>query len=129
MPLSDHNGKNNFNLNNKSFTNRAASGATPIYDVASSGGTDIPSGAVVHAYSSGARYSEGQFTAPYPSSWTGGAPDKVIVSHRVPAGNDNQETHIRVVSFNSTKVTLLSWSGQGTSWAQAIYADILLVKN
>jgi hypothetical protein len=38
MPLSDHSGKNSFNLNNKSFTNRAASGSTPIYDIASSGG-------------------------------------------------------------------------------------------
>ena len=38
MPLSDHSGKNNFNLNNKSFTNRGASGGTPIYDITSSGG-------------------------------------------------------------------------------------------
>jgi hypothetical protein len=39
MPLSDHSGKNSFNLNNKSFTNRGASGGTPIYDIATSGGT------------------------------------------------------------------------------------------
>lgn len=39
MPLSDHSGKNSFNLNNKSFTNRGASGGTPIYDITSSGGT------------------------------------------------------------------------------------------
>ena len=39
MPLSDHNGKNSFNLNNKSFANRGASGGTPIYDITSSGGS------------------------------------------------------------------------------------------
>ena len=39
MPLSDHSGKNSFNLNNKSFINRGASGGTPIYDITSSGGS------------------------------------------------------------------------------------------
>ena len=49
MPLSDHSGKNSFNLNNKSFTNRGASGGTPIYDIATSGGTS-GSGLTARAY-------------------------------------------------------------------------------
>ena len=47
MPLSDHNGKNSFNLNNKSFTNRGASGGTPIYDIASSGGSGGSGGGIL----------------------------------------------------------------------------------
>ena len=38
MSLASHNGQNSFTLNNRAFSNRAGTGDTPIYDIASSGG-------------------------------------------------------------------------------------------
>ena len=39
MPLASFDGQNSFTINGKTLTNRASSGATPIYDISSSGGS------------------------------------------------------------------------------------------
>jgi len=81
-----------------------------------------------YAFSSGAITTEAQHTINYPSGWTGGAPDKVLVSTRYPSGDGSSQQWFQVVSFTSTSVTVFAQS-QAVSTFTAIYADILLVKN
>jgi hypothetical protein len=81
-----------------------------------------------YAFSSGAITTEAQHTINYPSGWTGGAPDKVLVSTRYPTGDGSSQQWFQVVSFTSTSVTVFAQS-QSVSSFTAIYADILLVKN
>ena len=81
-----------------------------------------------YAFSSGAITTEAQHTINYPSGWTGGAPDKVLVSTRYPSGDGVSQQWFQVVSFTSTSVTVFAQS-QSVSSFTAIYADILLVKN
>ena len=81
-----------------------------------------------YAFSSGAITTEAQHTINYPSGWTGGAPDKVLVSTRYPSGDGSSQQWFQVVSFTSTSVTVFAQS-QSVSSFTAIYADILLVKN
>lgn len=86
------------------------------------------SGGTLYAFSSGAITTEAQHTINYPSGWTGGAPDKVLVSTRYPSGDGSSQQWFQVVSFTSTSVTVFAQS-QAVSSFTAIYADILLVKN
>jgi len=81
-----------------------------------------------YAFSSGAITTEAQHTINYPSGWTGGAPDKVLVSTRYPTGDGASQQWFQVVSFTSTSVTVFAQS-QSVSTFTAIFADILLVKN
>ena len=81
-----------------------------------------------YAFSSGAITTEAQHTINYPSGWTGGTPDKVLVSTRYPSGDGSSQQWFQVVSFTSTSVTVFAQS-QSVSTFTAIYADILLVKN
>jgi len=85
-------------------------------------------GAEIHAFSSGNITSEGSYTLNYPSAWTGGTPDKVLVSTRYPTGNAVSQTWFQVVSFNSSSVTVFAQTQNVTTFT-AVIADILLVKN
>jgi hypothetical protein len=90
---------------------------------ASSGG----GGGALYAFSSGIITNEGQHTITYPSGWTGGTPDKIIVSTRYPAGNAGSTVHFQLVSFTSTTVTVFAQAG--TTGFATHFCDILLVKN
>jgi len=81
-----------------------------------------------HAFSSGSITTEAQHTINYPSAWTGGTPDKVLVSTRFPTGDATSQQWFQVVTFGASSVTLFAQS-QGVSSFTAIIADILLVKN
>lgn len=80
-----------------------------------------------HAFSSGGITTEAQHTINYPSAWTGGTPDKIIVSTRFPTGDATSTVFFQLVSFDSTSVTVFAQAGASTF--TAVFCDILLVKN
>jgi hypothetical protein len=80
-----------------------------------------------HAFSSGSITTEAQHTINYPSAWTGGTPDKIIVSTRYPTGDAVSTVFFQLVSFDSTSVTVFAQAGASTFTAH--FCDILLVKN
>jgi hypothetical protein len=88
-------------------------------------------GAEIHAFSSGSITQEGSYTLNYPSAWTGGTPDKVLVSTRYPAGNGSSQTWFQVKSFGTSSVTVFAQTQNymSGSFFGVVIADILLVKN
>ena len=92
---------------------------------AASSGT---AGAEIYAFSSGNITIQGSYTLSYPSAWTGGTPDKVLVSTRYPTGDGSSQTWFQVVSFSSSSVTVYAQT-QNVNTFTAVIADILLVKN
>ena len=80
-----------------------------------------------YAFSSGSITTEAQHTISYPGAWTGGTPDKIIVSTRYPTGDAASTVHFQLVSFNSTSVTVFAQAGAAVFTAH--FCDILLVKN
>lgn len=80
-----------------------------------------------YAFSSGAITTEAQHTINYPSGWTGGTPDKVLVSTRYPTGDAASTVFFQLVSFNTNSVTVFAQAGAGSFTAH--FADVLLVKN
>ena len=82
---------------------------------------------VFHAFSSGAITTEAQHTVSYPTAWTGGTPDKIIVSTRYPTGDALSTVHFQLVSFDATSVTVFAQAG--ASSFTSVFCDILLVKN
>jgi len=80
-----------------------------------------------HAFSSGSITTEAQHTINYPSDWTGGTPDKIIVSTRYPTGDAASTVFFQLVSFNSSSVTVFAQAGAASFTAHI--CDILLVKN
>ncbi|MDB4587636.1 hypothetical protein N9098_00715 [bacterium] len=85
------------------------------------------SGGTLYAFSSGIITNEGQHTITYPAGWTGGTPDKIIVSTRYPAGDANSTVYFQLVSFTSTTVTVFAQAG--ASAFATHFCDVLLVKN
>jgi hypothetical protein len=81
-----------------------------------------------YAFSSGSITTEAQHTISYPVGWTGGTPDKVLVSTRFPTGDGSSQQWFQVVTFGASSVTIFAQS-QGVSTFTSIIADILLVKN
>jgi len=80
-----------------------------------------------YAFSSGSITTEAQHTISYPGAWTGGTPDKIIVSTRYPTGDAASTVFFQLVSFNSTSVTVFAQAGAASFTAH--FCDILLVKN
>jgi lipoprotein-anchoring transpeptidase ErfK/SrfK len=80
-----------------------------------------------YAFSSGSITTEAQHTISYPSAWTGGTPDKILVSTRYPTGDALSTVFFQLVTFDSTSVTVFAQAG-ATSFASH-FCDILLVKN
>jgi len=80
-----------------------------------------------YAFSSGSITTEAQHTISYPGAWTGGTPDKIIVSTRYPTGDATSTVFFQLVSFNSTSVTVFAQAGAASFTAH--FCDILLVKN
>ena len=80
-----------------------------------------------YAFSSGSITTEAQHTISYPGAWTGGTPDKIIVSTRYPTGDALSTVFFQLVTFDSTSVTVFAQAG-ATSFASH-FCDILLVKN
>jgi hypothetical protein len=85
------------------------------------------SGGTLYAFSSGIITDEGQHTITYPAGWTGGTPDKIIVSTRYPAGDAISTVYFQLVSFTSTTVTVFAQAGAPTFATH--FCDVLLVKN
>jgi hypothetical protein len=80
-----------------------------------------------YAFSSGSITTEAQHTISYPGAWTGGTPDKIIVSTRYPTGDALSTVFFQLVSFDSTTVTVFAQAGASTFASH--FCDILLVKN
>jgi hypothetical protein len=80
-----------------------------------------------YAFSSGAITTEAQYTINYPSGWTGGTPDKVLVSTKYPTGDAASTVFFQLVSFTATNVTVFAQAGAASFTAH--FADLLLVKN
>lgn len=85
------------------------------------------SGGTLYAFSSGIITNEGQHTITYPAGWTGGTPDKIIVSTRYPAGDAISTVYFQLVSFTSTTVTVFAQAGAPAFATH--FCDVLLVKN
>jgi hypothetical protein len=80
-----------------------------------------------YAFSSGSITTEAQHTISYPGAWTGGTPDKIIVSTRYPTGDALSTVFFQLVSFDSTSATVFAQAGASSFTAH--FCDILLVKN
>jgi hypothetical protein len=80
-----------------------------------------------YAFSSGSITTEAQHTINYPSGWTGGTPDKILVSTRYPTGDASSTVFFQLVSFTTSAVTIFAQAGASSFTSH--FADILLVKN
>lgn len=85
-------------------------------------------GGSVYSFSSSNITSENSYTYEYPTGWTGGTPDKVLVSTRYPSGDAISQVWFQVVSWDATHVTIYA-QAQAVATFPAVIADILLVKN
>lgn len=81
----------------------------------------------IHAFRGPNITSEGSYTYNYPAEWTGGLPDEVFVTTVYPSNDASSYSHIQLVSFDETSVTIYC-QNYDTPGAN-VFANILLVKN
>ena len=84
-------------------------------------------GGQVYAFRGPNITSEGSYTYNYPSEWTQGLPDEVFVTTVYPSSDASSSSHIQLVSFDATSVTIYCQNYNVT--AANVFANILLVKN
>ena len=93
----------------------------------SSGGDNGGVSGQIHAFRGPNITSEGSYTYNYPAEWTGGLPDEVFVTTVYPTSDAMSMSHIQLVSFNATSVTIFCQNYDTPS--ANVFANILLVKN